>query len=128
MKKFTTTRITSFKDAFTGLAYILKTQKNAWIHSLATIMVAFMAWWLGCSGIEWAVLILTIGMVWIAEAFNTSIETAVDLSSPEIHPLARISKDVSAAAVLVSAIISVIVGLIILGPPLLAKLNYLFAQ
>lgn len=68
---------------------------------------------------EWACLVLCFTMVWVSEFFNSSIETIVDLVSPEDHPLAKISKDVGAAAVLIAAAGSIIVGLIILGPPLI---------
>jgi diacylglycerol kinase len=65
-------------------------------------------------------------MVFAAEFLNTSIEAVVDLASPEIHPLAKIGKDVGAAAVLVAALAAILVGLLILGPPLWAKLSLLF--
>ena len=67
-------------------------------------------------------LALTIGFVWTAEFINTALEAVVDLASPDIHRLAQVSKDVSAAAVLVAAITSVVVGLLILGPPLWVRL------
>jgi Diacylglycerol kinase len=65
-----------------------------------------------------------IGIVWIAEFLNTSLESILDIASPERHPLARIAKDVGAAAVLIAAVVAIAVGLIILGPPLLAKLGW----
>jgi len=67
------------------------------------------------------VLVLTIAMVWIAEFLNTALEAVVDLASPELHPLAKVGKDVGAAAVLIAAMASVIIGLLILGPPLLQR-------
>jgi len=69
--------------------------------------------------IEWGILLLAIGMVWTAEIFNTALEALVDLASPDAHPLAKIAKDTSAAAVLFSAIVSILIGLLILLPPLL---------
>ena len=69
-----------------------------------------------------AVLILTIAMVWTAEFLNTALEAVVDLASPQLHPLARVGKDVGAAAVLITAAAAVVVGLLILGPPLWAAL------
>jgi diacylglycerol kinase len=123
MKNFINSRAKAFKDAFRGLAHVIQTQKNAWIHALATTMVLIFAWWLGCNTQEWAILLLAVGLVWTAEAFNTAIEAAVDLSSPEIHPQARISKDAGAATVLLAAIFSIFVGLFILGPPLVSKIQ-----
>ena len=75
---------------------------------------------------DWAVLILTIAMVFTAEFINTAIEAVVDLASPEKHPLAKVGKDVGAAAVLISAIAAVLIGLLILGPPLWVKLKGIF--
>lgn len=67
---------------------------------------------------EWAILLIAISMVWLAEFINSALEAVVDLASPQQHPLAMRGKDVGAAAVLLSAISSVIIGLLILGPPL----------
>ncbi len=101
---------------------MLRTQHNAWIHACATLIVTAMGLWLGLKPLEWAVIILVIGLVWMAEFVNTALEAVVDLASPDLHPLAKVGKDVAAAAVLVGAITSVLVGLLILGPPLWARL------
>lgn len=115
-------RIASFRHAFGGLWHTIRTQRNAWIHALATACVIALGVWLSLGRIEWAILALTIGLVWMAEFFNTALEAVVDLASPDIHPLAKVGKDVGAAAVLVTAATSVVVGLLILGPPLWGKL------
>jgi diacylglycerol kinase (ATP) len=73
--------------------------------------------------INWAVLVLTITLVWAAETFNTSIEVMVDLANPDKHPLAKIIKDVSAAGVLITALGSIIVGIILFGPPLWMRIS-----
>jgi len=70
---------------------------------------------------EWAVLVLTIASVLILEGLNTAIEAAVDLASPNVHPLAKVAKDVAAGTVLVAAAAAVLVGLLVLGPPLWGK-------
>jgi diacylglycerol kinase len=121
MKDFFISRIHSFSHAFAGMGYVLKTQKNAYIHSVATIMVILMALWLQIQAVPFAILILTIGTVWTAEFINTSLEAVVDLASPEKHPLAKVGKDVGAAAVLIAALSSIIIGIIIMGPALLSK-------
>lgn len=123
MRDFILSRVRSFKHAFSGLAYVLRTQKNAWIHTLATISVVLIAIWLQTTPTDFAILIITIGTVWTAEFINTSLEAVVDLASPEKHPLAKVGKDVGAAAVLIAAISSIIIGLIILGPALVEKLG-----
>jgi diacylglycerol kinase (ATP) len=124
VKDFIKSRILSFGHAFAGLGYVLKTQKNAWIHTVATLTVICLTVWLQTPANEFAILILTIGTVWMAEFINTSLEAVVDLASPEKHPLAKVGKDVGAAAVLIAAISSAIIGIIILGPALLDKLGF----
>lgn len=127
-KTFITSRITAFGHAFRGWGYVLKTQQNAWIHSLVATLVLVMGFWLQISTTEWAILIVTIAMVFTAEFINTSIEAVVDLASPTHHPLAKVGKDVGAGAVLVSALAAVIVGLLILGPPLWSRLSLFFSH
>ena len=126
MKEFFISRIHSFGYAFKGWWHVIKTQQNAWIHAVFSVLVALMAAWLGLPARDWAVLILTITMVWAAEFINTAIEAVLDLASPDIHPLAGVGKDVGAAAVLIAALASVLVGLLILGPPLWERVSALF--
>ena len=110
--------VASFAFAFAGVAYLLRTQRNARIHVAAAAAACLVATWLRIARIEWAILVLTIACVLILEGLNTALEAVVDLASPQIHPLARIAKDVTAGMVLIAAIAAVIVGLLILGPPL----------
>jgi diacylglycerol kinase len=77
--------------------------------------------WLRISRVEWAVIVFTIALVLILEGLNTAVEAAIDLASPDIHPLAKAGKDLAAGMVLIASIASVAVGLLILGPPLWAK-------
>jgi|GEM_PF-259760 len=106
----------SFRYAFAGLWYALRTQRNLRIHLTAAFLVILMGALLGVSPVEWAILALTIGAVIAAELFNTVIEALVNLVSPEWHPLARVAKDVAAAAVLCLAFVAVAVGLAIFIP------------
>ncbi|HNK63657.1 MAG TPA: diacylglycerol kinase family protein [Anaerolineales bacterium] len=126
VKEFLRSRVESFHYALHGWAYVLRTQRNAWIHSAIATAVFFVGLWLGLSPRDWAVLILTAAFVFSAEFINTAIEAVVDLASPDKHPLAKIGKDVGAAAVLVAALAAVLVGLLILGPPLWQKLISIF--
>lgn len=123
MIDFIVTRVHSFRFAIAGWWYVIRTQRNAWIHAVASTLVILMALWLKLSLQDCAILILTIGMVWTAEFINTALEAIVDLASPQHHPLAKVGKDVGAAAVLIAALASVLVGLMILGPPLWAHLS-----
>lgn len=112
----------SFRFAFSGLWYVLRTQRNTRIHLTIAAAVVALGLWLGLPLTQWAVLMLTIGFVLVSEMLNTVVETLVDLVSPRYHPLARVIKDMTAGAVLLTAIVSVIVGLLVLGPPLWAWL------
>ena len=126
LSEFFKSRFRSFGYAFRGWWYVIRTQKNAWIHAVITTVVVIMAFWLKVSALEWAILVLTIALVWSAEFFNTAIEAVVDLASPTHHPLAKTGKDVGAAAVLIAALAAILVGLLILGPPLWNKAISLF--
>ena len=119
-------RIRSFLPAIEGLFHVIKTQKNAWIHLFFTIVITAAGLILQISRLEFAIIFLTMGFVWAAECFNTAIEAAVDLCSPQNHPLAKISKDTGAAAVLVAAVTSVIIGILILAPPLFNFISGIF--
>ncbi len=125
-KNFLSSRIASFGHAFRGWWYVLRTQQNAWVHAVVATLVFIVGFWLGLPPRDWAVLILTIAMVFTAEFVNTAIEAVVDLASPGKHPLAKVGKDVGAAAVLIAALAAIIIGLLILGPPLWSRLAPLF--
>jgi diacylglycerol kinase len=116
--------IHSFRFAFSGLWYALRTQRNTRIHLSVAAVVIVLGMWLALSPTQWAVLVLTIGFVLVSEMLNTVSETLVDLISPRYHPLAKVAKDVTAGAVLMAAIVSVVVGLFVLGPPLWRKIGW----
>ena len=118
--------ILCFGFAWEGIVYTLRTQRNARIHLGIAIAVVLLSLWLGLSWTEWAIIALTIGIVFSAEMFNTVAEAAIDLVTAEYHPLAKIAKDVAAGGVLVVAIISVVVGLLVLGPHLWQRVSALF--
>ncbi len=126
MKEFIRSRLRAFGHAFRGWWYVLRTQRNAWIHAVITTLVVSLAFWLRLPAGDFAILVLTIALVWTAEFINTALEAVVDLASPQHHPLAKAGKDVGAAAVLIAALTSVVVGLLILGPPLWTRLKEFF--
>ena len=109
----------SFKFAAEGLLYAFKTQRNLRIHFSIALFVIIAGIFLQISYLEFAILILTIADVISMELFNTAIEAGIDLVSPDNQPLAKIAKDLGAAAVLMFALASIIIGLLILGPQLL---------
>jgi Diacylglycerol kinase len=118
IKEFFVLRAHSFGHAFRGLWYVIRTQRNAWIHAVISTAVILAAFWVHLDLQDWSILLLTIVLVWTAEFINTALEAVVDLASPEQHPLAKVGKDVGAAAVLIAALASILVGLLVLGPPL----------
>ena len=94
---------------------------------VVSVVVILMSLLLRISATQWALILLAIALVWIAEFLNTALEAVVDLASNhQQHELARVGKDVGAAAVLIAAISSVIIGLLVLGPPLWAAIRSLF--
>ena len=111
----------SFRYAAAGIYFCLRTQRNMRIHVVAGFAAMGLGFWLRLPPFHMAVLAVVSSLVVTMEMLNTAIENAVDLYTHRRHPLAKIAKDVAAAAVLVSAINAVLVGLIILGPALYAK-------
>lgn len=113
-------RLRSIRIAIDGLRQVIITQQNARIHAAATLIVFTAGMLLELSREEWSLLLLVVGFVWAAEVFNTAIEDLVDFVNSENNPTAKRIKDISAGAVLVSVIVSIMVGLIIFGPRLWA--------
>jgi len=113
-------RARSFRNAFRGLVVLLASQHNAWIHALATVAVVIVGLALGVTRIEWGLLVLAVGLVWSAEAFNTAIEFVADVASPDHNPQIGRAKDVAAAGVLVTAVMAVLIGLLVFVPHLMA--------
>jgi|SRR3989344_2931386 len=112
-------RAQSFTHAFRGVRLFLTMTPNALIHVFAMIVVVLFGFYFKISSFEWLALILVIGLVFVAEAFNTAIEIDINLTSPQYHPYARDTKDVAAGAVFIAACISVVVGLIVFLPKIL---------
>ena len=115
-------RLRSFADAFAGLRVVVVTQRNTWIHAVATLLVVALGVWLELGRLDWCWLVVAIALVWIAESFNTALESLADASVPEQHPLVRRAKDSAAAAVLLAAIAAAAIGFLVLGRPLLLRL------
>lgn len=116
-------RVESLGYALAGWLYMLRHQKNTRIMSFASLLIFGVALWLQVDPLRWAILILTVTTVWMAEFLNAAVEAVVNLASPEYHPMAKVAKDVAAAAVLLCAVASALIGLLILGPLLVQKLG-----
>jgi diacylglycerol kinase len=108
----------SLRHAWDGCIFVWRTQRNARIHYLMAAIVAGMAVWLQVDFVSCAVLALAVGAVIAGEFFNTAVEAVVDLLSPQYHERAKVAKDVAAGAVLMLGVMSIVVGLLLLGPPL----------
>jgi diacylglycerol kinase (ATP) len=106
-------RLYSFGYAFRGIAYFICTQPNAWIHLIAMVVVICLGFYQKLNLTEWVLIVLAVGLVLSAEAFNTAVEKLTDLVSPEYHPIAGIVKDIAAGAVLITAIAAAVIGVLI---------------
>ena len=111
-----------FLNAFRGMYIVLKTTRHIFIHLLSALLVIILGFYLEVSATEWVMLVFAIGFVLVSETFNTAIEIDIDLTSPDFHPYARDTKDVAAAAVLLSSLTALSVGLIIFLPRFIAKI------
>ncbi|PJF24790.1 MAG: diacylglycerol kinase [Phototrophicales bacterium] len=117
-------RVKSLGYAVAGWLYMLRRQKNTRIQSVASVIVVGLALWLEIDLTSWAILILTITMVWMAEFLNAAVEACVNLATQDYHPMAKVGKDVASAAVLLAVVASILVGLLLLAPPLLRRLGW----
>lgn len=113
----------SFRYAIAGLFTLFRSENNARIHLIAAGIAITFAWYLGFSNTEWAILIVLIGLVWISEAFNTSLEKLADCVNPQFHPLIKASKDLAAGGVLIAALVAVIAGGFLFAPKILNLLG-----
>ena len=109
-------KILSFKYAFAGLVTALKEEPNLKTHFLIGIVVIAISVLLKISKQDWIIIIFLIGFVVSLELTNTAIEAVVDAFTDNEHPGAKLAKDVSAAAVLVAAITSAVIGVMIFLP------------
>ncbi len=117
------TLLDSFRFAFAGFAYSFKTQRNFRIHCLASLVLAVLLPLLDVGLTQALFLLSAMFLVLISELFNTAVEKTIDLYTDKYHPLAKIAKNCAAAAVLMSALYAVVVGLVLLGPRFLAILR-----
>lgn len=112
--------IKSFSYALSGIRRMLRTEQNARVHLLSTLLVIAAGFFFQVSALEWCVLLLSMAVVWAAEAFNTALETLADHIFKDFHPTALCIKDLAAGAVLVAALAAAVCGLIIFVPKIIA--------
>jgi diacylglycerol kinase (ATP) len=109
-------RIKSFKYALGGIVLLVRTQHNARIHALATLVVCAAGFYFGITKMEWCFIVFAISIVWTAEALNTALEFMGDAVSPGHNKLIGKAKDIAAAGVLIASIGAAVIGVIIFGP------------
>jgi diacylglycerol kinase len=109
-------RFRSFGYAFSGIGFMLRTQHNAWLHLIATILVLFSAVALRLSASDWRWIVVAIFLVWSAEAFNTAVEYVCDMVAPDYNLVVKHAKDIAAGAVLLSAISAAFIGVLTFWP------------
>jgi diacylglycerol kinase (ATP) len=109
-------RFKSVRHALAGIAVMLRTQHNAWLHLAATVAVIAAGLFLRINTNDWRWLVVAVVLVWVSEGVNTAFEHLCDVVSPEFHASVKISKDIAAGAVLITAIGAVILGLLIFVP------------
>jgi diacylglycerol kinase (ATP) len=124
--------VRSFEHAYRGMIFAVRTQRNMRFHVVVAVAVLVASLLLDVSRLELAVLVLTILLVFVTELVNTAMEFVVDLATKEYHPLAKLAKDISAGAVLVSSVGAVLVGYLLLadnlGPLSLSTLESIRRQ
>ncbi|QCR23979.1 diacylglycerol kinase family protein [Pontibacter sp. SGAir0037] len=123
METYFKKRYNSFKFAFKGLNSAVRSEPHMRLHVLSAIGVVAGGFFFGVTKTEWCLLVSCIGVVFMAEIFNTAIETLTNLVSPDFHPLAGKAKDLAAGAVLAVSITAAVIGTIIFLPYLLAYVN-----
>jgi diacylglycerol kinase (ATP) len=114
-------RLRSFRYALRGIAAVLQSQHNAWIHAAASLLVVGAGLAIGLGRLEWCALILAMVAVWAAEALNTAFEALCDVASPSLHPMVERAKNVAAGAVLIAAMGAAVVGGLVFVPHLLVR-------
>lgn len=109
-------RLKSFAYAIEGIVFMLKTQHNAWLHAIATLVVIGLGLYFGISGHEWCWLIVAMAMVWVAETLNTAVEYMCDVLSPDFHEAVKHAKDIAAGGVLIAALAAMLIGVVTFWP------------
>lgn len=109
-------RFKSFNYAITGVVFMLKTQHNAWLHAVATLLVIALAVYCDISDSDWRWLIVAMAMVWVAETLNTAVEYVCDVISPGYSEAVKHAKDISAGGVLIAAVAALLIGALTFWP------------
>lgn len=115
----------SIKYSIEGLYYAYRYEQSLWLHGLVSILAVIMGFIFKISLSEWAIIFIALGAILALELINTAIEAAVDLTTNEIHPLAKIAKDCGSAASFVMSIVSIVISLFVFGPYLVELFEFI---
>ena len=113
-------RLKSVRYAIDGIGFMLRTQHNAWLHGIATVIVVTLGVLCDVDAVDWRWLIAAMAMVWVAETLNTAVEYMCDVLSPEYNEAVKHAKDIAAGGVLIAAIAAMLIGAVTFWPYLLA--------
>jgi len=116
-------RLSSFKYSVAGMIYMFRHEQSIRALTLVTLFILMLLLWLDIGNVDAALVLLSLGIVWMGEFINSAVEAVVDLATDEVHPLAKVAKDVAASAVMLGTFIMLLVAVLILTPPLLDKLG-----
>ncbi len=118
--------IKSIKYSLDGLFYAYRYEQSLWIHGFAVLLAVILGIIFQIKLSEWAIIFIALGIILALELINTAIEAAVDLTTTEIHPLAKVAKDCGSAASFVMSIVSIVISLFVFGPYFLDLFNKMF--
>ena len=118
--------IKSIKYSLDGLFYAYRYEQSLWIHGFAVLLADVLGFIFQIRLAEWAIIFIALGIILALELINTAIEAAVDLTTTEIHPLAKVAKDCGSAASFVMSIVSIVISLFVFGPYFLDIINKIF--
>ena len=116
----------SIKYSLDGLFYAYRYEQSLWIHGFAVLLAVILGFVFQIRLAEWAIIFIALGIILALELINTAIEAAVDLTTTEIHPLAKVAKDCGSAASFVMSIVSIVISLFVFGPYFLDLFNKMF--
>ena len=118
--------IKSIKYSLDGLFYAYRYEQSLWIHGFAVLLAVILGIIFQIKLSEWAIIFIALGIILALELINTAIEAVVDLTTTEIHPLAKVAKDCGSAASFVMSIVSIVISLFVFGPYFLDLFNKMF--
>jgi len=111
------------KYSLAGMMHMVVRHQTVRALSIWSLINIVAGIWVGIDLFKWALLVEAVGVMWVTEFMNTAVEATVNLVTSEFHPMAKVAKDVASAAVFVSVIIGFVASVLVLGPPIVAKLG-----